>query len=114
MQSLASNAQVAKIGTIDDPSTLLTLNMPDIKKEINAVANNEFEKLPPAARKEASDTFAKSQEEFANKVTHVFSDSLQRIFIVASALIGLSAVLVFTLKEKKLRSASPEMTPGEQ
>ncbi len=113
VQSLAQNQQVAKLGDISDPNTLLTLNMPDIKGQITSAAQSEFSKLPQPAREQASATFTQNQNEFASKVTHAFSDSLQRIFIVASSLIGLSAVLVFTLKEKKLRSAEPEVTPGE-
>ncbi len=113
VQSLASNEQVARLGEIDDPNTLLTLNMPDIKTEISSAAQKQFDTLPEPAKEQASEAFTKNQDEFATKVTHAFSDSLQRIFIVASSLIGLSAVLVFTLKEKKLRSASPEATPGD-
>lgn len=113
IQSLAQNQQVAKLGAIDDPNTLLTLNMPDIKNEISTAAQSQFDKLPEPQAQQASETFTKNQDEFASKVTHALSDSLQRIFIVASSLIGLSAVLVFTLKERRLRSASPETTPGE-
>lgn len=113
VQSLAQNQQVAKLGDLDDPNTLLTLNMPDIKGQITSAAQTEFAKLPEPYNKQASATFEQNQQEFANKVTHAFSDSLQKIFIVASSLIGLSAVLVFTLKEKKLRSAEPQATPGE-
>lgn len=113
VQSLAQNQQVAKLGDLNDPNTLLTLNMPDIKNQITSAAQSEFAKLPEPYNEQASATFAQNQQEFADKVTHAFSDSLQRIFIVASSLIGLSAVLVFTLKEKKLRSANPETTPSE-
>src|SRR5690606_14894023 len=110
---LAQNEQVTRLGEIDDPNTLLTLNMPDVKAEISSAAQTQFDTLPAPYGEQASETFTKNQDEFAGKVTHAFSDSLQRIFIVASSLIGLSAVLVFTLKEKKLRSASPDATPGE-
>src|SRR5690606_29681080 len=113
IQALSDNQQVARLGEIDDPNTLLTLNMPDIKAEVTSAATQEFEKLPAPYNQQASDQFKANQAEFASKVTHAFSDSLQKIFIVASAMIGMSAVLVFTLKEKKLRSASPDATPGE-
>lgn len=113
VQSLASNEQVAKIGKIDDPNTLLTINMPGVKSKITSAAEQQFKALPEPQAKKASDTFTANQEEFASKVTHAFSDSLQQIFIVASSLVGLAAVLVFTVREKELRSASPEATPGE-
>jgi len=113
IQSLAESEQVTKLGAIDDPNTLLTINMPDIKSQITSAAQTQFEKLPEPQAQQASETFTQNQEEFAGKVEQAFSDSLQRIFIVASSLIGFSAVLVFTLKEKKLHSAKPDATPGE-
>ncbi len=113
IQTLAKSEQVARLGSIDDPNTLLTINMPDVKAEINAGAQSQFDKLPAPANEKASEAFTQSQNEFGDKVTHAFSESLQRIFIVAASLVGSAAVLVFTLKEKKLHSASPDATPGE-
>lgn len=113
IQTLAKSEQVAKLGSIDDPNTLLTINMPDVKAEITSAAQSQFDKLPAPASEKASEAFTANQDIFANKVTHAFSQSLQRIFIVAASLVGAAAVLVFTLKERKLHSASPEATPGE-
>ena len=113
VQSLAENSQVSRLGSLNDPNTLLTLNMPDIKKEINTASEAQFAQLPEAMRVEVTKTFQTNQQEFSDKVTHAFSDSLHKIFVVASSLIGMAAVLVFTLKEKKLQSAKPETTPGE-
>lgn len=114
IQSLAKSEQVAQVGDLGDPNTLLTLNMPDMKERVSNAVDAQFDALPAQAGEAARETFAKNQEEFSSKVTHAFSESLQRIFIVASSLIGLSAVFVFTLREKKLRSATPESTPGEE
>lgn len=113
VQSLAQNEQVTRLGEITDPNTLLTLNMPDVKTEITNAADVQFDKLPDAYSEQARDTFLTNQQEFSNIVTHAFSNSLQRIFIVASSLVGLSTVLAFTLKERKLQSAKPTATPGE-
>lgn len=113
IQNLSQNAQVSKIGSVDDPNTLLTLNMPDIKKEISDAANQQFAQLPQPAQDEARAQFKASQSQFADKVTHAFSDSLRNIFIVASVLIGTATILVFTLRERKLESASPDDTPGD-
>jgi EmrB/QacA subfamily drug resistance transporter len=113
IQSLSNNAQVARIGDVGDPNTLLTLNMPDVKEQITTAAQSEFVKLPESHAQKASEEFTKNQDEFASKVTHTFSNSLQRIFIVASSLVGASAVLVFTLRERKLHSANPNTTPGK-
>jgi Mn2+/Fe2+ NRAMP family transporter len=87
--------------------------MPDVKQKITNGAEQQFAKLPAPYNQKAQDAFLQSQQDFASIVTHAFSDSLQRIFIVASVLIGISAILVFTLKERKLHSASPQATPGE-
>lgn len=113
IQTLSNSAEVQKLGAIDDPNTLLTLNMPDVKKEITAGAQKQFEQLPPPLDQKANDAFLENQSKFADVVTHAFSDSLQRIFIVAASLVGMAAVLAFTLKEKKLHSAKPDATPGE-
>ena len=113
IQSVSQNAAVAKIGAVDDPNTLLTLNMPDIKNQISDNATKQTESLPEPARTQARETFSNQQDEFASKVTHAFSDSLRMIFIAASVLIGAAAILVFTLKERPLNSAKPDSTPGE-
>ena len=99
---------------LDDSDTLLRLNMPDVKQEIADQAKGQFEKLPTPVREKAQSAFTDSQNEFGGIVTHAFSDSLQVIFIVASGLIGASTVIVFTLKERTLKSASKDETPGEE
>ncbi len=113
IQTIAQNPQVSKIGAIDDPNTLLNLNMPDIKHQISNAADMQFAKLPEPVQSQARDKFTSQQNEFSSKVTHAFSDSLHTIFIVAAFMIGAATILVFTVKERKLHSASPEATPGE-
>jgi len=113
IQSLQGNEQIAQIGELDDPNTLLTLNTPDIKQKITDKVVTQTEQLPEPARESILTSFKENLADFSSKVTHAFSDSLQRIFIVASIMIALSTVLVFTLKERTLRPASPEATPGE-
>jgi EmrB/QacA subfamily drug resistance transporter len=113
IQSISQNAAVAKIGEVNDPNTLLTLNMPDIKNQISDSAAKQTDSLPEPARSEARSTFEAQQDEFGSKVTHAFSDSLRMIFIVASVLIGTATILVFTLKERTLKSAKPDDTLGE-
>lgn len=113
VKSLESNQQVAAIGALDNPDTLLTLNTPDIKEKVTEGANSSFNELPEAYQEAARDTFTQNQQEFSSKVTHAFSSGLQRIFIVAAAMVALATVLVFTLKERPLRAASPLTTPGE-
>lgn len=113
IQAIAKNPQVSQVGSVDDPNTLLTLNMPDIKNEITNAANKQFDTLPEPPRSQVREEFTAHQAEFATKVTHAFSESLRSVFITASILIGIATVLVFTLKERKLHSATPDETPGE-
>lgn len=112
IQSLGESSQVSKIGELDDPNTLISLNTPDIKQKITDAATTQIETLPAPYQKPALDAFKENQDEFANKVTHAFSNSLQRIFIVASIMIATATVLVFTIKERVLHKASPEDAPG--
>lgn len=113
VQSLSKSSQVSQIGSLDDPNTLLTINTPDVKGKITDAATKQFDTLPEPARKTALEAFKTSQDEFANKVTDAFSNSLQRIFITASVMIGISTILVFSLKERRLKSAAHDATPGE-
>jgi EmrB/QacA subfamily drug resistance transporter len=113
IKSLANSSQVSQIGALDDPNTLLTLNTPSVKQKISDGAATSINALPEAAQASARMAFANNQAEFASKVAHAFSDSLQRIFITAAVMIGIATALVFTVKERKLHSASPQATPGE-
>jgi len=113
IQSISQNTAVSRIGEINDPNTLLTLNMPDIKNEITNGANKQLDTLPEPAQTEARGVFEANQDEFASKVTHAFSQSLRMIFIAAAFLIGTATILVFTIKERKLSPASAEDTPGK-
>ncbi len=113
IQSLGQNQQVSQIGSIDDPNTLLTLNMPDIKNKISDGASQAFTELPAPAAEKASQQFKENQSEFASIATHAFSDSIHSIFVSAAVMIGIATVLTFTLKERKLRAAVPDATPGE-
>lgn len=115
LKTLQQNPEASKIGDLNDTNTMLNLNMPDVKQKINdgfagSVANNP--NLPDATKEQLQAGFDKEQTAYASKITHAFSDSLRRIFIVASVLMLLATVLVFMLKEKPLKSASEEDTPG--
>lgn len=113
VQALSSNPQAARIGDLSEANTILNLNMPDVKSQVTAAANDSFAKLPASVADPAKKEFAANQKEFSDTVVTAFSDSLRRIFIVASVLMGMATVLVFMLKERMLRSAKPTDTPGE-
>lgn len=113
VQQISGNAQVAKIGDINEANTILTLNTPSIKNQITAAAEQGFQQLPAIAADAARTQFLDSQKEFASLVTHAFSNSLKNIFVAAAVLMTVATGLVFALKERTLKSAKPTDTPGE-
>lgn len=112
LQSLRQNPEVSKIGDLEDSNTLLNLNMPETKSKITEGFEQGVSRLPEPAREKVANQFDKNQEAYSDKVTHAFSNSLQRIFIVSSILMLLAAVLVFMIREKPLQAADPETAPG--
>ncbi len=113
LQNLRNAPEAAKIGSLDDVNTLLTLNMPDIKQQVTAGAQTAFDQLPPQAREVATEQFAAQQTAFASNVTHAFSDSLRVIFSAGAALLAVAAVAVFMIKELPLAQSKPDEAPGE-
>ena len=113
LQAISKSPEISKIGSLSDANTLLNLNMPDIKGQVTKAAESSFAKLPAIQAKAAQSSFDSSQSDFSSKVTHAFSNSLHRIFVVAAFLVGGATILVFMLKERVLKSAKPQDTPGE-
>lgn len=113
IQTLRKSPESSKISNLDDANTVLNLNTPDAKQQINKAANKRFAPLPEPTRTRASDTFATEQNGFSSVVTHAFGDSLQTIFYVAGGLMVVATIAVFGIKERPLRTASPDETPGE-
>lgn len=114
VQQLKNTPAASKIGNFNDSNTLLNLNMPDLKKTITDGYKGAINKLtvPEYSKKIATSHFDQIQSSYSKKVVKAFSDSLQRIFIVSAGLMFVAAILVFSVKEKPLRSASPETSPG--
>lgn len=113
LQTLHKSPEASQIGNLEDSNTLLNLNMPDTKEKISDGFAAGVSKLPEPARDQATTKFNDDQTAYAGKITTAFSDSLQRIFIVSSVLMLMASVLVFMIKERPLKAASPEQTPGE-
>lgn len=112
LAALKQDSNVSAIGSFDDPNTLLNINMPDVKQKINDEFDQRISELPVLAQEKAAIQFEKQQSEYAYKIAHVFSDSLRKIFIVSTVMMLMAAVLVFMLKERPLKAASPKQTPG--
>lgn len=116
IQQLSKNAAAVKqIGSLTDPNTLLTLNTPDVKKTVRQKSDEAINVLPiaAAAKNAAKENFVKKQNDYADKVTHAFSKSLQSIFMTSAVLMGAAAVAVFFIKERELKAAPADATPGE-
>ncbi len=112
VQKLAQSDEARQFGDLTNYDTLLNLNMPETKQKVTVGFKEGIQDMPPAAQQEIMREFTAEQAAYAHKVTHAFSDSLQRIFLVSSVLMLVATVLVFMLKEKPLRAASPDQTPG--
>lgn len=113
VDSLRQNPQATQIGSLDDANTLLTLNMPDVKAQITDAAGQSFAQLPAPVAEQARAQFDEQQAEFSSEVTHTFSDSLRRIFLVASGLMVVATLAAFFLTERQLKKATPGSTPAE-
>ena len=113
IQSLKSSPAISKIGDVSDANTILTLNTPTVKKQITSAADASFIKLPAPIAKVAKDKFIDNQNNFSSRVVTAFSNSLQRIFLIASSLMAGATVLIFMLKERILKTAKSSDTPVE-
>jgi len=113
IQSLSNSAAVKQIGDLSNSNTLLNLNTPDIKAKITDGFKDGVAKLPDTVRQQASKEFAGNQKEYSDIITHAFSESIRDIFLTSAVLMGLAAVLVFSVKERELSAVSPGATPGE-
>jgi hypothetical protein len=113
VKTLSNSPTASKIGDLKDSNTLLNLNMPDTKNKITNGFETAVKDLPAPVKEKAIEKFKDDQAQYASKLTHAFSDSLQRIFITSTILMLVASVLVFSLKEKPLHAAKPDETPGE-
>lgn len=115
VQAIGNSPQASKIGSLTDPNTILSLNMPDLKKTVITQGDAGIDSLniPASAKQTAKDTLQTNQASFSHTVTHAFADSLHVIFLTAAGIVAVATVLVFTLKERVLKSANPQETPGE-
>jgi len=115
LKRIESNPEINKIGDLNDPNTLINLNMPDLKQKVSEGFNGALTQNPQVPAKmiqEIEADFKKDQEEYSNKINVAFSDTLQRIFVTSAILMLLAAVMVFMIKERPLKAASPDQSPG--
>lgn len=114
IQTLKKSPAASKIGNFSDANTILNLNMPDTKSLVTSSAQKSFAAIPQSARSAVQKDFTAQQDQFANTVTHAFSTSLQRIFLIAAGFMVAATLAVFAIKEKTLNRAKPGETPSEE
>jgi EmrB/QacA subfamily drug resistance transporter len=113
IKTLSQNPAATRIGSLTDSDTLLNLNTPDVKSEINSQAQSAFTKVPTPIRANVAQRFKSQQSNFSYIVTHAFSDGMHNIFLISAAFMAIATAVVFALKEKTLRTGKPTETPGE-
>lgn len=114
LQSLKKNPKASQFGNLNDSNTLLSLNVPDVKNKSTELVEKALSsgQLPAEVKQRQLETFKQQQADYSSKIAVAFSDSLKQLFIVSSCLMFLASILVFMIKEKTLKSASPKETPG--
>lgn len=117
VQTLKQSPAASQIlaGEVNDPNTLLTLNMPDTKEKITQgfTQNLTNVALPQPAKEKLQQDFKTKQDDFASKIVNAFSSSIHGIFLASGLAMLVALGLSLTLKERPLRTASPQETPGE-
>lgn len=116
VSQLRQNSAIERnFGSLDDVNTILTLNMPEPKRFIKEQVMQAIERTPvdETVKQQRRDEFSRAIDKFSQTVTEAFSESLQNIFSISALLMAPAIVLVFMLRERELKSASPEVTPGE-
>lgn len=114
LKMLSQNTTITeRVGSLEDSNTLLTINMPDMKTKIREGFEASLATHPSQNQTEQKSTFAKLQADYSSQITHAFSASLQRIFLIAAGLMAAASVFVFRLHERELKASSAHATPGE-
>ena len=113
LESLKQAPAAKQIGDLSDPNTQLTLNTPDVKSKIKDGFETSVAKLPAPYKKAAETKFIAEQNDYSSKVTHAFSKSLQAIFLTSAGLMLIATIHVFMIRERELKHALPNATPGE-
>jgi EmrB/QacA subfamily drug resistance transporter len=93
VQAVEKTPAVQQLGELDDPNTYLTLNTVGKSAE-----------LPPQLQQ--------ARDEFSTELKEAFAESVRHIFVVATIMVGMSTVLVFLVKERKLKESHGDETPG--
>jgi EmrB/QacA subfamily drug resistance transporter len=117
IQTLRQSPAVSQVlgATSSDPNTLLTLNMAQTKQKINQgfEASLTNVAMPQSVKEAQQRQFTARQQAYGDKVVTAFALSIHTIFVIAAGIMGVAFVLTLGLKERTLRVAKAEETPGE-
>ena len=112
IQTLEQSPAATSLENVNDANTLLNLNTTATKESILNGVKQATAGAPVAVQTAAVEKVTTQQAEYSNRVVHAFSDSLHRIFTVTAVLMFLALILSSLLKERPLKHAKPEETPG--
>lgn len=111
-----SPAASQMLGTGDiSTDTLINLNMPSTKEKITEGFNASLAEMPAPqqTKDQISQEFSSKQAAYSDKVVEAFAESIRTIFIISAGSMAVALALSFALKERTLRAAKPQETPGE-
>jgi len=100
------------ITSTSDPDVLLRLNSPEVKNSINSGFENNLQRLPEANRAYVQREFESAQKAYSSKIVDAFSESIRKIFVSASIVIAIAALMTIFIKERKLEKAKITESPG--
>jgi hypothetical protein len=117
IQTLTKSPAVSQlIASTSDANTLLNLNMQNTRDKITDGFNKSVTalKMPQPVKESLQQQFKADQQGYKDKVSKAFASSLHTIFIVTSSLMFGALLLSIALKERPLRTAKADETPGEE
>lgn len=112
VQTLEQSAAASRIENINDANTLLNLNTTTTKEQVIEGIKTATASAPAGVQDAAVQQVTEQQKAYSQKVVNAFSDSLHKIFMITASLMFLALVLSSFLKERPLRVAKAEETPG--
>lgn len=114
LETIKGQPGLSLLGNLKDSNTLLTINTVEVKNKISEKFEEQISKSqqPEHVKELLRTTLTKQQSDYSKKIANAFSESLRQVFITSSMLLFAATILVFLLKEKALKPASPQQTPG--
>ena len=85
-----------------DVNTALQINSQRQTISDQAITGINKSPLPPQLKQSQIATFEKQQSMFSHNVTHSFANSLSRVFLVTTGLMGVAFVATLFIREKEL------------